>query len=77
MDTPRPDQIRRAQPQAEAAAEEDSLELMEMILGALGATPQRRWAQPMHTIASLFPVQLMAERCPAPAVGCLPALLLP
>lgn len=36
MDTPRPDQVRRAQPQAEAATEEDSLELMEMILGALG-----------------------------------------
>jgi hypothetical protein len=36
MDTPRPDQIRTAQPQAEAATEEDSMELMEMILGALG-----------------------------------------
>ena len=36
MDTPRPDQVRRAQPEAEAATEEDSMELMEMILGALG-----------------------------------------
>ena len=36
MDTPRPDQIRTAQPQAAAATEGDSLELMEMILGALG-----------------------------------------
>lgn len=36
MDTPRPDQIRRAQPEAAAAGDEDSLELMEMILGALG-----------------------------------------
>ena len=36
MDTPRPDQVRRARPEAEAATEEDSMELMEMILGALG-----------------------------------------
>jgi pimeloyl-ACP methyl ester carboxylesterase len=41
MDTPRPDQIRRAQPEAEAASEEDSLELMEMILGALGGWRRR------------------------------------
>ncbi len=36
MDTPRPEQIRTAQPEAERATDEDSLELMEMILGALG-----------------------------------------
>jgi hypothetical protein len=36
MDTPRPDQVRHARPEAEAATEEDSMELMEMILGALG-----------------------------------------
>jgi hypothetical protein len=36
MDTPRPDQIRTMRPEAEAASEADSLELMEMILGALG-----------------------------------------
>lgn len=29
-------QVRPAQPEAQAATEEDSLELMEMILGALG-----------------------------------------
>lgn len=39
MDTPRPEQIRPMQPDAEAATDEDCLELMEMILGALG-----RWA---------------------------------
>lgn len=36
MDTPRPEQVRALQPNAEAATEEDCLELMEMILGALG-----------------------------------------
>jgi hypothetical protein len=36
MDTPRPEQIRPLQPEAEAATDEDCLELMEMILGALG-----------------------------------------
>jgi thioesterase domain-containing protein len=36
MDTPLPEQIRTAQPTAEAATDEDCLELMEMILGALG-----------------------------------------
>lgn len=36
MDTPHPNQVRRAQPEAEAANEEDAMELMEMILGALG-----------------------------------------
>jgi len=36
MDTPRPEQVRPLQPSAEAATEEDCLELMEMILGALG-----------------------------------------
>jgi hypothetical protein len=36
MDTPRPEQVRRAQPDAEAATDEDCLEMMEMILGALG-----------------------------------------
>lgn len=36
MDTPRPEQVRALQPSAEAATEEDCLELMEMILGALG-----------------------------------------
>lgn len=40
MDTPHPNQIRRAQPEAEAATEQDALELMEMILGALG---ERSW----------------------------------
>ena len=37
MDTPRPDQVRPAQPQALEPTDEDCLELMEMILGALGA----------------------------------------
>lgn len=36
MDTPLTDQIRRGQPQATEATDEDCLELMEMILGALG-----------------------------------------
>lgn len=36
MDTPRPEQIRPAQPDATEATEADCLELMEMILGALG-----------------------------------------
>ena len=36
MDTPRPEQIRPMQPDAPEASDEDSLELMEMILGALG-----------------------------------------
>lgn len=36
MDTPRPEQVRPLQPSAEAATEKDCLELMEMILGALG-----------------------------------------
>lgn len=36
MDTPLPKQIRTAQPDAECATEEDSMELMEMVLGALG-----------------------------------------
>jgi hypothetical protein len=35
-DSPRPEQVRPLQPSAEVATEEDSLELMEMILGALG-----------------------------------------
>jgi acyl transferase domain-containing protein/NADPH:quinone reductase-like Zn-dependent oxidoreductase/acyl carrier protein/thioesterase domain-containing protein len=36
MDTPLKEQIRQAKPMAEKAEEEDCLELMEMILGALG-----------------------------------------
>ncbi len=36
MDTPRPEQVRTAQPEAPEATEGDCLELMEMILGALG-----------------------------------------
>jgi hypothetical protein len=36
MDTPRPEQVRTSQPDAEAATDEDCLEMMEMILGALG-----------------------------------------
>jgi hypothetical protein len=36
MDTPRPEQVRGAQHHATAATDEDALELMEMILGALG-----------------------------------------
>lgn len=36
MDTPRPEQIRTMQPDAPEATEADCLELMEMILGALG-----------------------------------------
>lgn len=36
MDTPLPKQIRTAQPEAERATDEDCMELMEMILGALG-----------------------------------------
>eukprot|EP00967_Tisochrysis_lutea_P085912 scaffold120825_cov18-Tisochrysis_lutea.AAC.3 len=36
MDTPRPEQIRTMQPDAQEPTDEDSLELMEMILGALG-----------------------------------------
>lgn len=36
MDTPRPEQVRTMQPDAEAPTDEDCLELMEMILGALG-----------------------------------------
>lgn len=36
MDTPRPEQVRRIQPEAAECTEEDALELMEMILGALG-----------------------------------------
>lgn len=39
IDTPRPEQVRPMDPAATAASEEDCLELMEMILGALG-----RWA---------------------------------
>jgi len=36
MDTPLTEQIRPGQPQATEATDEDNLELMEMILGALG-----------------------------------------
>lgn len=36
MDSPMPGQIRTAQPEAQAATDEENLELMEMILGALG-----------------------------------------
>ena len=36
MDTPRPEQVRTRQPDATEATEADVLELMEMILGALG-----------------------------------------
>jgi hypothetical protein len=36
MDTPRPEQVRPLQPSAEEPSEADCLELMEMILGALG-----------------------------------------
>lgn len=36
MDTPLTEQIRPGQPQATEATDEDCLELMEMILGALG-----------------------------------------
>lgn len=36
MDTPLTEQIRPGQPDAQEATEEDCLELMEMILGALG-----------------------------------------
>jgi hypothetical protein len=36
MDTPRPEQARTLQPSCEVATEDDCLELMEMILGALG-----------------------------------------
>lgn len=36
IDTPRPEQVRAMQPDATEASEEDCLELMEMILGALG-----------------------------------------
>lgn len=36
MDTPRPEQVRGVQPEAQEPTDEDSLELMEMILGALG-----------------------------------------
>jgi len=36
MDTPLREQIRPGQPQATEATDEDCLELMEMILGALG-----------------------------------------
>jgi len=36
MDTPRPEQVREVQPEAQEPTDEDSLELMEMILGALG-----------------------------------------
>ncbi|KAK9815594.1 hypothetical protein WJX72_006498 [[Myrmecia] bisecta] len=36
MDTPRPEQVRTLQPDATEATDEDNLELIEMILGALG-----------------------------------------
>lgn len=36
MDTPMTEQIRPGQPDSEEATDEDCLELMEMILGALG-----------------------------------------
>jgi pimeloyl-ACP methyl ester carboxylesterase len=36
MDTPRPEQVRTMQPGAEACSDGDALELIEMILGALG-----------------------------------------
>ena len=36
MDTPRPEHVRQRQPEATEATEADVLELMEMILGALG-----------------------------------------
>lgn len=36
MDTPRPEQIRPMQPDAAEATDADCLELMEMVLGALG-----------------------------------------
>ena len=42
MDTPRPDQVRAGQPAAAAATEADAMELMEMILGALGGWGWRR-----------------------------------
>ncbi len=36
MDTPRPEQVRTKRPDAGECTEGDALELMEMILGALG-----------------------------------------
>ncbi len=36
MDTPRPEQVREMQPHVDAPTDADCLELMEMILGALG-----------------------------------------
>ena len=36
MDTPRPEQVRALQPDTEALDDAEALELMEMILGALG-----------------------------------------
>ena len=62
MDTPRSDQIRTAQPAALEASDEDTLELMEMILGALGA-----WGQASASRASAEPWSLMRSKQLKPA----------
>ena len=36
MDTPHPAQVRRIQPEATEATDADAMEMIEMILGALG-----------------------------------------
>ena len=36
MDTPHPSQVRTLQPDATAVTDEDAMELIEMVLGALG-----------------------------------------
>eukprot|EP00955_Chlamydomonas_euryale_P066680 359616-Chlamydomonas_euryale.AAC.9 len=54
MDTPRPEQVRQLQPDATECTDADALELMEMILGALGrdavglGARYGRPKQPMH-----------------------------
>ena len=48
MDTPRPEQVRTMQPGAEACSDEDALELIEMILGALGRDAIGLGASSLH-----------------------------
>jgi pimeloyl-ACP methyl ester carboxylesterase len=48
MDTPRPEQVRAMQPGAQECAEEDALELVEMILGALGRDAIGLGASSLH-----------------------------
>ena len=43
MDTPMPAQVRPLDPKAEAATDDDVVELLEMILGAIGRDALGEW----------------------------------